>query len=360
MGLFDVGAGTNTFSSGSSTVGNIASNVVGAIGAVGRIAGISSNLSNPSQLISQLRSANLPIGGNINAAIRSAGAQWGGSEASGDWRVRLSMPTDPTYSSSPVLAPLREAGGMIFPYTPSISITANASYEETVLTHQNYAAISYQNSRLDQIQITAPFYVEDAVQAQYWLAAVHYFRSVTKMYSGDTGETSGNPPPIVLLNGYGDYVFKNIPVVVKGFSLELPQDVNYIATTVGQNLSSRSSAFVGPIKPNSPSLAQRTMTLAGLAGAVGSAQAAQALALGSLAISGYQAYQRAKNSNGASLLSPSSVGGFGGGSAGNSHVPIKSTMTITLMPIYSRESMRKFNLNTFVSGGYVNNNVGYL
>jgi len=204
-----------------------------------------------------------------------------------------------------------------------------------------------------------PFYVEDAVQAQYWLAAVHYFRSVTKMYTGDTGQTSGNPPPIVLLNGYGDYVFKNIPVVVKGFSLELPQDVNYIATTAGQNFSPTNSSFVGPIKPNSPSLAQRTMTLAGLAGAVGSAQAAQALALGSLAISGIQALKAAKKGNAAGLVSPSALGG-GGGSSGNSHVPIKSTMTITLMPIYSRESMRKFNLNTFVSGGYVNNNVGYL
>lgn len=355
MALFDRGAGTNTFSSGSSTIGSVGSNLLGALGTVGRVAGISSNLSNPSQFISQLRSANLPIGGNINASIRSAGAQWSGSEASGDWRVRLSLPTDPTYSSSPVLAPLREAGGLIFPYTPGISITASASYDETPLTHQNYAAISYQNSRLDSIAITAPFYVEDAVQAQYWLAAVHYFRSVTKMYTGDVGETSGNPPPIVLLNGYGDYVFKNIPVVVKSFSMELPQDVNYIATTVGQRAASGIGGFVGPIKPPSPGLAQRTMTLAGLAGAVGSAQAAQALALGSLAISGYQSYQNAKNVNAASLFAPTSPG-----IGGNSHVPVKSTMSITLMPIYSKDSMRKFNLNTFIKGGYVNNNVGYL
>lgn len=352
MGFFDVGAGINTFSTGSQTIGSSGSQL---LGAVGRVASLTSNLSNPAQLISNLRSVNLPIGGNINAQLKSAGANWSGTEASGDWRVRLSMPTDPTYTSSPVLAPLREAGGMIFPYTPSISITANASYEETALTHQNYAAISYQNSRLDTISITAPFYVEDAVQAQYWLAAVHYFRSVTKMYTGDTGETSGNPPPIVLLNGYGDYVFKNIPVVVKGFTMELPQDVNYIATTVGQAGPSLGGGFVGPIKPASPSLAQRTGMLAGLAGAMGSAQVAQVLAVGSLAAGAYQAYKNAKNGNPANILSPKSAG-FGGAS----HVPVKSSMTVTLMPIYSRESMRKFNLNTFVKGGYVKNNVGYL
>lgn len=355
MALFDVGAGTNTSSSGSNTIGSTSSKLLGALGTVGRVAGISSNLSNPSQFISQLRSANLPLGGNINASIRSAGAQWSGSEAAGDWRVRLSLPTDPTYSSSPVLSPLREAGGLIFPYTPSINITASASYEETPLTHQNYAAISYQNSRLDSIQITAPFFVEDAVQAQYWLAAVHYFRSVTKMYTGDVGETSGNPPPVVLLNGYGDYVFKNIPVVVKSFTMELPQDVNYIATTVGQRSSSGIGGFVGPMKPNTPGLAQRTMTLAGLAGAVGSAQAAQALALGSLAIAGYQSFQNAKNVNAAALFSPTAPG-----TGGNSHVPVKSSMSITLLPIYSKESIRKFNLNNFISGNYVNNNVGYL
>lgn len=355
MSLFDVGSGINTSSTGSSTLGSLGSKVLSGVGVVGKIAGITSNLSNPSQLISQIRSLNLPPGGNVDAKITSAGANWSGTEASGDWRVRLSLPTDSTYAGSPVLAPLRDAGALVFPYTPSISITAAASYEETPLTHQNFASISYQNSRLDTIQITAPFYVEDAVQAQYWLAAVHYFRSVTKMYTGDTGQTSGNPPPIVLLNGYGDYVFKNIPVVVKSFSLELPQDVNYIATTVGASAPSSSGPFVGPIKPNGPSVAQRTMTLAGLAGALGSAQLASTLAVGAGLAGAYQAYKNGKNSNPAGTIAPTSPG-----VGGASHVPVKSSMTVTLMPIYSRESMRKFNLNTFVNGGYVKNNVGYL
>ena len=48
------------------------------------------------------------------------------------------------------------------------------------------------------------------------------------------------------------------------------------------------------------------------------------------------------------------------GKGGASHVPVKSSFTIALTPIYSRESMRKFNLQTFVNGGYLNNKVGYL
>jgi len=44
------------------------------------------------------------------------------------------------------------------------------------------------------------------------------------------GSTSnqGAPPPIILLNGYGDYVFKNVPCVIQSFSVDLPTDVDYI------------------------------------------------------------------------------------------------------------------------------------
>jgi hypothetical protein len=38
----------------------------------------------------------------------------------------------------------------------------------------------------------------------------------------------GAPPPVVQLNGYGSFVFKNVPVVVQQFTCELPEDVDYI------------------------------------------------------------------------------------------------------------------------------------
>lgn len=356
MSLFDVGAGINTFASGSRSIGSINVQDLGnAAGTVARLAGALNNLSNPGELISRLRSINLPAGGNASGAITSAGAQWKGNEAERDWRVRLSLPTDATFSSSPVLKPLIDAGGMIFPYTPTMNISSTAVYEDTNLTHQNYQSISYQNSKADTIQIVAPFYVEDAVQAQYWLAAVHYFRSLTKMFTGDIGTASGNPPPIVLLNGYGDYVFKNIPVIVKSFNMELPQDVNYISTTVGQSYTATGlGGLMGPPKPPSPNMASRTAQLAGLAGALGGAKVAQILSAASLGAAAINAYRNAQNSNG--ITTAPATFGLGG----NSHVPVKSNLTVTLTPIYSRESMRKFNLYNFIKGGYLNNKVGYL
>jgi hypothetical protein len=57
------------------------------------------------------------------------------------------------------------------------------------------------------------------------------------------------------------------------------------------------------------------------------------------------------------------AGTFGlGGSTpgGRAYVPLKSEFTVTLQPIYSRDSARKFSLDRFVTGGYLNNSFGYL
>ena len=175
------------------------------------------------------------------------------------------------------------------------------------------------------------------------------------MFSGDLGAAAGNPPPVILLNGYGDYVFKNIPVVVKSFSIELPQDVNYIATTVGK--TSTTSGISGPVSgPQSNwTVGKTSAVLAGVAGAFGSARVAAVLGGVALASGAMSALQNAKNSGGI-VNDP-----FAGGSLGRaSHVPVKSAITVQLMPIYSRESMRKFNLADFVGGKYVGNNVGYI
>lgn len=321
---------------------NALGGIRGALNTASQLAGALNNLSNPAGLISALRS----LGGaraaaNGSAPTANAGVNFGGDDAAGDWRVRLNVPA--VFKSSGILKPLVEAGGLIFPYTPSISITSSAAYDEQPLTHQNYSFLYYQNSRVDQIQITAPFNVEDSAQGAYWLAAVHLLRSSTKMFTGD-GALQGNPPPILKLNGYGDYVFKNVPVVVKSFTVELPQDVNYINT-------SATVATVGPtagggVLSSIAGISSTVGQLAGLAGALGNNRLAnqlgQAGAIGG-AIAGV----------GALLTGQSLPGGGPFSAAGNSWVPTKSTMTITLQPIYSREAMRQFSLQKFVNGEYV-------
>lgn len=169
----------------------------------------------------------LPLG-----QVRS-NATW--SNGTKDWRVKLSLPTSPSYTTGTILDPLKASGNaLIFPFTPQINMTHTASYNTLDPVHSNYPFLSYQNSKLEQISITGDFYCETSVDARYWVAAVHYLRSVTKMSFGSTSD-AGQPPPVVKLNGYGDFVFNDVPVVVKSFTLDLPKDVDYISTGLGFN-----------------------------------------------------------------------------------------------------------------------------
>jgi hypothetical protein len=51
------------------------------------------------------------------------------------------------------------------------------------------------------------------------------------MFYGDSSN-KGAPPPLVKLNGYGDYVFNNVPVVVTSFASDLPNNVDYIRVPI--------------------------------------------------------------------------------------------------------------------------------
>lgn len=149
-----------------------------------------------------------------------------------DWRVRLRLaPTsDYLYNApdcGPVLWPLRDSDGVIFPYTPSIDIGYKANYDSYDLIHSNYRGYFYKNSHIDQVQIKGTFTAQDTTEANYLLAVIHFFRSVTKMFYGQDAQR-GSPPPLTYLSGLGDYQFSEHPCVVTQFNYNLPSDVNYI------------------------------------------------------------------------------------------------------------------------------------
>jgi hypothetical protein len=134
---------------------------------------------------------------------------------------------------NPILKPLVDSGwALVFPFTPQINFTHSAQYNTLDTVHSNYPFLSYEHSRVEQISISADFYCENSYDAAYWMAAVHFLRSVTKMSYGESSSDAGQPPPVIKLDGYGQYVFNNIPVVVKSFSTDLPKDVDYIGTPI--------------------------------------------------------------------------------------------------------------------------------
>lgn len=160
-----------------------------------------------------------------------------------DWRVKLSLAPQSRYlynSDNPgILKPLQVTNGVIFPYTPVIETSYAANYTPYDLTHSNYKGYFYQNSYVAPVNLSCVFTAQDTGEANYLLAVIHFFRSVTKMFYGQDAQR-GSPPPLVYLSGLGQYQFNEHPSVVQSFSYRLPNDVDYIRaqsdTQVGLNL----------------------------------------------------------------------------------------------------------------------------
>ena len=180
-------------------------------------------------------------------------ARWNGDPGQIDWRVRLSIPPSAaelrsaifgaSTGSSQILDPLRKSDGMFWPLTPSVIIQHSANYNALAQTHSNFPFQAYQNSQVDQINIIGEFPVQNSSDAKHWVATVHFLRTVTKMFFGrkQGQDLKGNPPPILFLNGYGDHVFKNVPVIVNTFNVELRSGIDYISTSQ-PNVANRSGS----------------------------------------------------------------------------------------------------------------------
>lgn len=193
-----------------------ATSITGVIPNTGDSAG-----TNAQALVAQARNQ------NAIRALRQTSAQ------TKDWRVKLQLAPGADYlykapkSQVGILGPLAVTDGVIFPYTPAIETAYKANYSPYDLTHSNYRGYFYQGSYVDAINIRCTFTAQDTQEANYLLAVIHFFRSVTKMFYGQDAQ-HGAPPPLVYLSGLGDYQFAEHPCVVSQFNYTLPPDVDYI------------------------------------------------------------------------------------------------------------------------------------
>jgi hypothetical protein len=262
---------------------------------------------NPSS--SRLRVAGLQPGGsaappqrkpNVWFASRSAG-EVSGSTVDSDWRVRLSLADSNTvlYNSvnnNDFLAPLKRTRGVIWPYVPSITVSHNAEYSSAGLTHSNYAQQFYNRSEVGQIIITGDFTVQNIREGQYVLAVVMFLRAATKMFYGNE-PNAGQPPPILFLDGFGQHYFPHVPVVIQSFQHQLSDDVDFLEIPLHSGSNTTNPAV-------------------------------------------------AKKLPGADLV-------------GTNRVPVRSTITVTLVPVYSRSKIhREFTVDAFASGKFMASNGG--
>ena len=96
---------------------------------------------------------------------------------------------------SNILFPLYSTGGVLFPYTPSVTTGNIAEYDTSTFTHTIYNYNAYIRSYPKPISITAEFTAQSNDEALYLLAVIHFFRAVTKSYFGVTPYNRAGTPP---------------------------------------------------------------------------------------------------------------------------------------------------------------------
>ena len=251
-------------------------------------------------------------------------------QAKADWRVRLSLSPGAKsagylYWASPagILQPLQATDGVIFPYTPAISVAYNANYDPTDLTHSNYKFFTYRGSAVDSVTISCDFTAQDTFEAEYLLAVIHFFRSITKMFYGqDQNPKNGTPPPLCYLSGLGAFQFDAHPLAITSFTYTLPTDVDYIQ-------AGSTSTPPGVNQQNSSS------------GKPGESLVAQAAA-SRLSSSGL---------NPGALLSPANFQNTNTGSKEPTYIPTKINISIQAVPIVTRNDIsNKFSLKEYATG----------
>jgi hypothetical protein len=227
--------------------------------------------------------------------------------AATDWRVKIStnleaLAGDNNLRGHP-FEHLKETGGMVFPFTPSITMTHKANYTVTDPTHNNFSYQGYKNSSVEDITITCDFPVNTYADGQYWIAATTFLKSATKMFYGQS-TPQGNPPIVCYLSGYGPYIFNGIPVVIKSYQVELKDNVSY-----------------------------KRINSAGLP----DAEAETGLETTTMSPSGKMVTTYIREQ-----------AGFP--SAYQTWVPMMSTITVIVSPIYNRERVRQFTMRDYTRG----------
>lgn len=233
-----------------------------------------------------------------------------------DWRVRLSLSDAPEVNylyrapNPGILNPLNATNGVLFPYTPTISVNYTASYNPTELVHSNYKVFQYSSSSIDSITLSCDFTAQSTYEADYLLAVIHFFRSATKMFYGqDENPRRGTPPPLCYIYGMGSYQFAGQPLAISQFSYNLPNNVDYIKTS-----STSTTASVSTQLPR----------LAGTGAAKGGVL---------------------PPANFAPLQEPDTI----------SWVPSKIQLQITCVPMLSRNAVsNKFSLEQYATGALLN------
>lgn len=140
-----------------------------------------------------------------------------------------------------IMNPLVVTNGMVFPYQPTITYQQDVVYSNMELVHSNQDFLSYTRTPALKLSIDGEFTVQNQKEGLYAMACIHFLRTSTKMWFGgginnkESEEMQGTPPPVLLFDAYGQYMFNSLPVVITQFGVTLPKDVDYVPVKITNN-----------------------------------------------------------------------------------------------------------------------------
>ena len=266
-------------------------------------------------------------------------AQQRSNKNNADWRVKLRLAplADYLYMAKPpgILAPLAP-DGVIFPYTPTIQTSYKATYATTDITHSNYRGYFYQGSAVEPFTIGCTFTAQSTAEAEYLLAVIHFFKSVTKMFYGQDPQR-GTPPPLVYLTGLGEFQFNEHPCVVSGFTYDLPADVDYIRAYSPNVNNSNMLQQRQSNNSTGPGTSWGNGILGGVLGGAVNRLASSKLFNGQPLPKGGQNIPPAPQTLGSNTIP--------------TYVPTKMTIAVSLLPVVSRQAQsQRFSVRQYATG----------
>jgi hypothetical protein len=122
-----------------------------------------------------------------------------------------------------------------FPYTPQIDYNADVKYDTYNTSHTNYQLYGYTRTENPTISLNCKFSAHTDDHFKMSEYAIRFLRTYTKMNYGRQDPNRGQPPRILRLFAHGDKMFNNVPVIITKFSMTLPEDIDYVGGTIGND-----------------------------------------------------------------------------------------------------------------------------
>ena len=125
-------------------------------------------------------------------------------------------------------------GTIQFPYTPTLSVITQTGYSSYDLTHSNFQQRAFEMASNTEFNMAAPIIIRSEEEAQSVLKMGQFLRGALKMNFGWRDEDAGLPPPVLRLYAHG--IYTNVPILVRDFTWNLDQDVDYIKVASGERV----------------------------------------------------------------------------------------------------------------------------